>query len=95
MAIEDVYKTNYETLIRAIGNGDTVLIECTDKKTGQPVVVLCAIDTEDNGDVSFVPLAKMFNDNPYEEVDLPDVDDTGIEHDAIMKAAVSRKGLDG
>jgi len=62
------YRDNFDTLCRAVKNGDIALMDCTDKQTGKPVAVVCAVQREDNGDCSFVPIAKMFDGNPYEEV---------------------------
>lgn len=69
--IEPGYKANFETLQRASENGDLALMECTDKVTGKPVMVICAVGRDDDGQYVFSPLAKMFDGNPYEEIDPP------------------------
>lgn len=70
MAIKKGYKANLETLIRAAKNGDLALVECKDKATGKIVVAVCAIG-HSNGEYSITPIAKMFDGNPYEELNPP------------------------
>ena len=67
MAIPKGHKNNFETLKKAAVNGDLALMECTDKNTGKKVNVICAVQWE-NEEYNFIPLAKMFNGNPYEEL---------------------------
>lgn len=64
------YRANFETLERAFKHGDVALMECTDAVTGKPVIAICAVDTV-NGECEFSPLAKMFDGNPYEELNPP------------------------
>lgn len=71
MAIGEAYRANFETMLRAFENGDVALLECTDKATGKTVIALVAVQHEDNGDFAMVPLAKMFDGNPYEELEPP------------------------
>ena len=71
MAIAKGYGVNLETLIRAAKNGDLALVECTDKVTGHPVITVCAIAFDGN-QYAIVPLAKMFNGDPYKELNLPE-----------------------
>jgi len=66
--IQKGYKSNFETLKRAAENGDLALVECADAVTGEPVITVCAMSYEGNGDISMAPIAKMFNGNPYEEL---------------------------
>jgi len=73
MAINDVIKTNFQTLLTAARNGDLALLECTDKATGNPVYVICAVNAGPDGLYSMTPLAKMFDGNPYDEVGPPEV----------------------
>lgn len=70
MAILEGHKANLHTLFMAHENGDIALMECTDKATGKPVIVICAVN-RDGGDVIMAPLAKLFDGNPYEELDPP------------------------
>lgn len=72
MAIEMGYKKNFDTLSRAFRNGDVALMKCRDRVTQKPVMAVCAVNHERNGDVSFAPLAKLFDGNPYEELHPPE-----------------------
>jgi hypothetical protein len=65
------YKTNFETIKKACRSGDLALLECKLKETGATVIVLCAMQANGDGTVSPVPLAKMFDGNPYEELEDP------------------------
>lgn len=69
MAISKGYLANFKTLSKAFANKDAGLVECTDAATGKPVMVICAF-THDSatGEVTTVPLAKLFDGNPYEEL---------------------------
>lgn len=67
MALSPGYKHNFELIKRAADAGDLALMECTDAKTGAPVSVVCAVEVK-NGEYTFIPLAKLFDGNPYEEV---------------------------
>ena len=73
MPILKGYKANLDTIIRAAKNGDLTLIECVDNVTGAPVIVLAAVEVyaAKSGDVCYVfkPLAKMFDGDPYKEVE--------------------------
>lgn len=68
--IQDHHKTNFETLKRAFKNGDVALRECTDTLTGKPIVVICAINVV-KAEYEYIPAAKMFDNNPFEELTLP------------------------
>ena len=64
------HKANFETLKKAFKNKAVALMECTDAETGKPVIAVCAINTV-NGEYEFIPLANMFDGNPYEELNPP------------------------
>ena len=49
------------------------LVECTDRRTGKKVNVICAATTED-GVVRLRLLARLFSGNPYNEVAPPGLD---------------------
>lgn len=68
MAIPEGCKANFSTLLRAVHCGDTALLECTDKETGKPVIVICAMSAGEDGMIDMLPLAKMFDGDPFEEV---------------------------
>jgi hypothetical protein len=70
----DVYKANFDTLKKACRNGDLGLLEAQDAKTGKTVACICAIYRDEEGEYNMVPLAKMFDGNPYEELNPPNPD---------------------
>lgn len=70
MAIAEGYKHNFNELIRAVSNGDAALLETTEKATGKPAIVLVAV-VFDGKEYELTPMARMFDSNPYEELDPP------------------------
>lgn len=64
------YKTNFQTLLEAVRNGDVLLMECQDKATGKLCAVVCAVSLID-GYYETVPFARLFDGNPYEELNPP------------------------
>jgi hypothetical protein len=66
--IQPGYKSNLATLIAAARNGDLGLLECTDAVTKNTVIVVVAMSSSEDGEVTMTPLAKMFDGNPYEEL---------------------------
>jgi hypothetical protein len=74
MTIAKGYQKNLSTLARAIINGDAGLMECTDVETGKPVVIICAFEhNPDTEEVTTIPLAKMFDGNPYDQLIPPNL----------------------
>lgn len=65
------HKSNLETLIRAAKAGRLALLDCQDKATGKPVVVLACISDAPQGEFDLVPFARMFDGNPYDELNPP------------------------
>ena len=70
MAIGKGDKQNFETLIKAAKHDDLALLECQDITTGENRSVLCAVNRSQDG-FEFIPLAKLFAANPYEELRPP------------------------
>lgn len=70
MAIKSGYQINFQTMLRAAKAGDLALMECTDKISGKPVIVICCVNN-DGEEYEFTPIAKMFDGNPYEELTPP------------------------
>lgn len=56
-------RQNFETLCRAIRNGDVVLLDCRHRTTGELISVVCATNQMDGGLLQFVPLARMLDAN--------------------------------
>jgi len=70
MPISKGYKQNFSILRDAAKCNDLALVECTDKATGNKVYVVCAVNY-DGVEYEMVPIAKMFDGNPYDEVEPP------------------------
>ena len=70
MAILEGYHSNFQILGKAFENEDVGLVECTDKATGKKVVTICAI-TKMKDEFQITPLAKMFDGNPFDELNPP------------------------
>jgi len=68
MPISKGHKNNFQTLCDARDNRDLCIMECTSKATGEIVIVVCAAYEGDDGQINMVPLAKLFDSDPYEEV---------------------------
>jgi len=68
-------KANFKTVQKAAKAGQLALLECTDAKTGNRVPVIVAVNVTRQPDeeaYEFIPLARMFTGNPYDEVLPPD-----------------------
>jgi hypothetical protein len=74
MSISKGYKANFQTLSRAFDNDRVCLMECTDKVTKKKVMVICAVQMVGE-EYEMVPFAKLFDGNPYEELDPPNPDE--------------------
>ena len=67
MAIGKGDKLNFEMMLEAAKQGDLALLECIDSSSGEVRSVVCAVNR--SGETfEFVPLAKLFAGDPYEEV---------------------------
>lgn len=71
MPLSSSQKRNFETLQRALLAEDAALMECQLAETGEPMAVICAANRLADGAVEFVPLAMMFQANPYKTVNPP------------------------
>ena len=70
MAIKPGYITNFHTMLRAAAAGHLSLMECTDVATGKPVIVVCMV-SKSGDEIVMVPVAKMFDGDPYKELAPP------------------------
>lgn len=68
MSIPEGILTNFKSLYQGARDGVLDLVECESNKTGKPefVVVLRVVDQ--SGCLRLLPFAKMFTENPFEEV---------------------------
>jgi hypothetical protein len=73
MSIPVGHKTNLDTLCRAAKRGDICVMECADRNTRQPVWAICAVNRGPGGSCEMIPIAKLFDGNPYDELDPPTV----------------------
>ena len=60
-------RANYDTLKRVFMNGNDALIRCKDKASGKNVAVIAAVVME-GSKYNIIPIAKLFDGNPYEEL---------------------------
>jgi hypothetical protein len=88
VAIAIGHTANLQTLTKAFRNGNVCLMECMDKATSKKVVVLCAVQKVSN-EYEMVPFAKMFDGNPYEELD-PPITDEKVKDQAEQEELMSR-----
>lgn len=59
------YRNNFTTLSRAFDDGAVCLVECTERDSGKPAYVICAV-CHCGSDVDLIPFARLFDENPYE-----------------------------
>lgn len=71
MAIPDPVRTNFNTLLRAAGDGNLALMECLDAETHEVRYVLCAVGREAGGYI-FTPFGHLADGNPYDAYLPPD-----------------------
>ncbi|RWR27391.1 hypothetical protein D2T29_18555 [Sinirhodobacter populi] len=71
MAIPDHARTNFNTLLRAAGDGSLALMECLDVATREPRYVLCGVGRA-GGDFVFTPFGHLADGNPYDAYLPPD-----------------------
>lgn len=74
MAIPDPVRANFDTLLRAAGDGNLALMECLDAGTREVRYVLCAVG-RDGGDYVLTPFGHLADGNPYEAYLPPDPND--------------------
>lgn len=65
------HKQNFETLSQAFADDRVCLMEVEIVATGERVAALCAVNNEENEELSFVPFALFMNGNPYELLNPP------------------------
>ncbi|RUW87467.1 hypothetical protein EOA30_36055 [Mesorhizobium sp. M8A.F.Ca.ET.059.01.1.1] len=74
MSIPDHARSNFQTLLRAAGDGNLALMECADAATGERRCVICAVG-RDGADYVFTPFGHLADGNPYDAYLPPDRDD--------------------
>ena len=80
MSIPSFARTNFQTQLRAAGDGNLALMECLDALTGTSRNVICAVG-RDAGDFVFAPFGHLADGNPYDAYVPPDPEDpSGFVH---------------
>lgn len=74
MSIPDYARANFQTLLRAAGDGNLALMECLDAETAQPRYVICAV-ARDGADFVFTPFGHLAEGIPYDAYRPPDPND--------------------
>lgn len=74
MSIPDYVRSNFQTLLRAAGDGNLALMECADAATGQRRYVICAVGRK-GADYVFTPFGHLADSNSYDAYLPPDPDD--------------------
>lgn len=77
--ITEGYQTNFQTILDAAGDGSLCLVNCLSITTGTDVMTVCACNRYADGSVELVPLAKLFDGDPYDEVMPPTEEKTLAE----------------
>jgi len=62
---------NFNTLCEAVKSDSICIMECTNTKTKEKEAVVCCINYTDNKKIEMVPIAVLFNTNPYELYEPP------------------------
>ena len=70
-ALAPGYVANFDTLRQAARLGDLGLVSAIRAKDQQPVALICAMHTDEEGSISITPLAEMCSGNPYEDYEDP------------------------
>jgi hypothetical protein len=65
VSIPDHARANFETLLRAAGEGNLALLECADAVTGEPLYVICAVG-RDGASFVFTPFGHLADGNPFD-----------------------------
>jgi len=53
-------------MLRAVKEGNTCLMDCILKATGEHIPIVCMINDDGKGNFIFIPIARMFMENPFE-----------------------------
>jgi hypothetical protein len=66
-------QSNFQTLLRAAGDGALALVSAIRKADQQPVALVCAMQQNPDETITPVPFAVMVEGNPFELFDDPTV----------------------
>ena len=76
MSLLPGHRTNFDTLRQAALHNDLALMDCRHRDTGEAIAVLCAANRRPRGEIDFVPLAMLFNNNPFDFLVPPSASET-------------------
>lgn len=71
--IPNHYRQNFNTMLSAAKAGRLALVSCIEKATQQPVMAVCAMQANEDGTITPVPFARLFDDNPFETLEDPTI----------------------
>lgn len=74
-SLQEHHAANFNTMLKAAKHGDLALVSCLDAETGEPVAAICMVNRHEDGDYSFVPVARMIEGNPYEQLVPPKIEE--------------------
>lgn len=87
MTIPAGHATNFDTMLRAAANGHLALLECKDARTGEPVYTVVMVSRRGD-EFEFVPVARMFEGNPYDHVIPPSPDEVEVIDESDQSADI-------
>ena len=59
-------KENFNTMLKAAKNGQIAAVSAVRKEDQKPVVLVCAMQTNEDETITAVPFAVMIDGNPFE-----------------------------
>lgn len=71
------YAPNFNTLARAITDGNAAIVESLDTRTHRRAVIVVALTRNPDDTIQMIPLAQLLDGNPYEYLASPDPDSDG------------------
>lgn len=71
--LNKAHKANFETLQLAMKGADVALVSAIRKSDKKPVALVCAMQRNDDGTTTPVPLAVMCEGNPFEDFEDPTI----------------------
>jgi hypothetical protein len=76
MKLSEAHKENFRILLEAVRNNDIVLLDCAKAENPEEqVATICAVNrVPESDELEFVPLATLFNENPYDVLLPPNPD---------------------
>lgn len=67
------HRANFQTMLRAANAGHLALVSCIEKASQKPVMAVCAMQENDDGTITPLPFARLFDGNPFELLEDPTV----------------------